>query len=41
LASIVSSIVISKFLHCSHKCKELLPTKLQFKVDKNSTWRGS
>ena len=24
-----------------NKCKELLPTKLQFKVDKNPTWHGS
>jgi hypothetical protein len=43
--SIVSSIVISKFLHCTIlvtiSAKELLPTKLQFKVDKNPTWRGS
>jgi hypothetical protein len=24
-----------------NKCKELLPTTLQFKVDKNPKWRGS
>jgi hypothetical protein len=24
-----------------NKCKELLLTKLQFKVDKNPTWPGS
>jgi hypothetical protein len=25
----------------NNKCKELLPTKLQFEVDKNPTWHGS
>jgi hypothetical protein len=25
----------------TNKCKELLTTKLQFKEDKNPTWRGS
>ena len=37
---IVASIVVSKFLHCidHNKCKELLPTKFQFKIDKNPIW---
>jgi hypothetical protein len=42
MASIVASIVtlkVSPLYNISHKkCKELLPTKLQFKVDKNPTW---
>jgi hypothetical protein len=46
VASIVASMVISKFLHCTintshNKYKELLPTKLQLKVYKNPTWPRS
>ena len=44
VTSIVSSIVISKYFIYNtgrNKCKELLSTKLQFKVEKNPTWRGS
>jgi hypothetical protein len=37
-----SDLKVSSLYNTSHnKCKELLPTKLQFKVDKNPTWRGS
>jgi hypothetical protein len=35
VASMVASIVISKFFIGHNKCKELLPTNLQFKVDKD------
>jgi TRAP-type C4-dicarboxylate transport system permease large subunit len=41
----VTSIVIAKFIHSTIlvtiSAKRLLPTKLQFKLDKNPTWLGS
>jgi hypothetical protein len=37
-----SDLKVSSLYNTGHnKCKELLPTKLQFKVDKNPTWPGS
>jgi hypothetical protein len=42
VASIYSVLKVSSLYNIGHnKCKELLPTKFQFKVDKNPTWRGS
>jgi hypothetical protein len=32
------SVGCSCTVNIPNKCKELLPTKLQFKVDKNPTW---
>jgi hypothetical protein len=37
-----SDLKVSSLYNIGHnKCKELLPTKLQFKVNKNLTWHGS
>jgi hypothetical protein len=37
-----SYLKVSSLYNTGHnKYKELLPTKLQFKVDKNPTWHGS
>jgi hypothetical protein len=38
MVSIVASIVILKYNTSHNKWKALLPTKLQFKDDKNPTW---
>ena len=38
MTSIVTLKVSSLYNIGDKKCKELLPTKLQFEVDKNPTW---
>jgi hypothetical protein len=36
------SVKVSSPYNTGHnKCKELFPTKLHFKIDKNPTWHGS